>query len=134
MNRTAGLFYNPVGLAELMTLATPVALALSLQPGGSRWRRPLALATLVGVALVFVPIEQRSAHLGVAAGVSGFLALAWITAARRTGLGRRRLVALAGVAVVLLVVSLGFGVSADHPMAASPRRHCRRSGFDRVAR
>ena len=105
---TAGLFYNPVGLAELMTLATPVALALSLQPGGSRWRRPLALATLVGVALVFVPIEQRSAHLGVAAGVSGFLALAWITAARRIGLGRRRLVALAGVAVVLLVVSLGF--------------------------
>ena len=55
-----------------------------------------------------MPIEQRSAHLGVAAGVSGFLALAWITAARRIGIGRRRIVALAGVAVVLLVVGLGF--------------------------
>ena len=69
----AGLLHNPVGLALLMTLVAPVALAVSLRPTRITWLRPLAMITVALVALMFVPLQQRSAHLGVIAGVACFL-------------------------------------------------------------
>ena len=103
---TAGLFYNPVGLAELMTLAAPVALALSLQPGASRrgGRRQRFSGPCVDHRCA--PDRARTSSARRAGGCCG----------RASGGGP------------------WVRVSADHPMAASPRRHCRRSGFDRVAR
>jgi len=102
----AGLFHNPVGLAELMTLAAPVALAVSLGPHRIRWLRPLAIGTVVVIVLIFVPIQQRSAHLGVTTGTICFLVTAWVVITRQTGHGHRRLLAVSLVAGPLLLVGL----------------------------
>ena len=104
---TAGLFYNPVGLAQLMTLATPVALALSVRPTRIRWIRPLAAVTVVLVALLFIPIQQRSAHLGVTTGVTCLLATAWIAVTRKTGNDLRRISVVTVLVAVLLMAGLG---------------------------
>ena len=102
----AGLFHNPVGLAQLMTLAAPIALALSLRPTQRRWLRSLALVTVVLVAVVFIPIQQRSAHLGVTTGVVGLLMGSAIIFSRKTGKDFRRIVVTAAVASVLLAAGL----------------------------
>ena len=103
----AGLFYNPVGLAELMTLVAPVALALAVSGSDQPWARLLAIGTLVGIALTFVPIGQRSAHLGVTAGVLAFLAVTWFLLVRHGKPAHRRVAIVAASAVLLLTLGLG---------------------------
>ena len=102
----SGLFHNPVGLSLLMTLAAPVALAISLRPTRIAWLRPLAVSTVVLVALIFIPIEQRSAHLGVAVGVAYTLASSGLVLARSNRPAFRRLIVTTGVIAVLLALGL----------------------------
>ena len=102
----SGLFHNPIGLALLMTLAAPVALAVSLRPTRISWLRPLAVVTVVLVALMFVPIQQRSAHLGVAVGVACLLAGSGLLFARRDKNSFRRVIGLTVAVAVLLIVGL----------------------------
>ena len=103
----SGLFHNPNGLSLLMTLAAPVALAVSLRPHRIGWLRPVAFVTLVLVILMFVPIRQRSAHLGVITGITCTLATLGLLLARRDRKGFRQVMTLTTAIVVLLV----FGVA-----------------------
>lgn len=106
----AGLFHNPVGLALLMTLVAPVALAVSLRPTRIPWLRPLAMVTVALVALMFVPLQQRSAHLGVLAGITCFLVpLAFVLVQRDKKHFRRIVIATVATTILLsLVLAAGF--------------------------
>lgn len=106
----AGLFHNPVALALLMTLVAPVALAVSLRPTQIPWLRPLAMITVVFVTLMFVPLQQRSAHLGVIAGVTCFLApLAFVLLKRNRKHFQRIVIATVAATILLsLVLAAGF--------------------------
>ena len=106
----AGLFHNPVGLGLLMTLVAPVALAVSLRPTRITWLRPLAMVTLVLVALMFVPLQQRSAHLGVIAGITCFLLpLAFVLVQKNRKHFRRIVIATVATTILLsLVLAAGF--------------------------
>ena len=103
-DRVSGLFHNPAGLALLMTLAAPVALAVSLRPTQIGWLRPLAIVNVLLIVLMFVPIQQRSAHLGVATGVACMLAASGLLFARSNKNSFRRVMAVAAVVAVLLVL------------------------------
>lgn len=107
----AGLFHNAGGLAQLMTLAAPVALAVSLGPTRIWWLRPLAVVTVVLVAVLFVPIQQRAAHVGVTTGVACMLGLVGWLLARRDRSGFRRVVAVTAVVAVLFVAGLAVAVT-----------------------
>ena len=106
----AGLFHNPVGLALLMTLVAPVALAVSLRPTRITWLRPLAMVTVVFVTLMFVPLQQRSAHLGVIVGITCFVVpLAFVLAQRNRKRFRRIVTATVATMLLLsLVLAAGF--------------------------
>ena len=106
----AGLFHNAGGLAQLMTLAAPVALAVSLGPTRMGWLRPLAVVTVVLVAVLFVPIQQRAAHVGVAIGVACMLGSVGLLHARRDRGGFRRVVTVTAVVAGLLVAGLAIAV------------------------
>ena len=109
----SGFFHNPVGLSLLMTLAAPVALAVSLGPARIRWLRPLAAVTVVLIALLFIPIRQRSANLGVAAGIIGMLVATGLLLVRNDRRRFWRIVAAAVVVAVLLAVGLAEAVARD---------------------
>ena len=103
----SGLFNNPIGLSLLMTLAAPVALAVSLRPT-RRWLRVLAAVTVVLVVLMFVPIRQRSAHLGiVTAMVSMLAASGWLCARSDKRLFRQIIAAAVAVSVLLALGLVG---------------------------
>lgn len=102
----SGLFDNPVGLALLMTLTAPVALAVSLSPTQSRWLRALAAVTLVLVALLFVPIRQRSAHLGVVSAVTCMCIASGLLVARRDRKLFLRIMAATVAVGILLALGL----------------------------
>ena len=102
----SGFFHNPVGLAQLMTLAAPVALAVSLYPIRIGWLRPLAVVTLALIGVLFLPIGQRSAHLGVATGLACMLTATGFRVARSNKVALSRHLVVTGIVGVLLVVGL----------------------------
>ena len=102
----SGFFHNPVGLAQLMTLAAPVALAVSLHPIRIGWLRPLAVVTLALIGVLFLPIGQRSAHLGVATGLACMLTATGFRVARSNKVALSRHLVVTGIVGVLLVVGL----------------------------
>lgn len=115
----SGLFHNPVGLALLMTMAAPVALMVSLRPGRIGWLRPLAVAALIGVALLFLQVNERSTHVGVTMAVAGAVAAMWLGAGTGWLQTRRRTLVVTAAAALLLAVGL---VGAMLPQTSEWRR------------
>jgi len=107
----SGFYHNPVGLALLMTLIAPLAVVVSFDASRQGRLRPLGFATLITGWLVFVSIGQRSAHLGVALGVTVALTGWAVISVRRGRADARRVLVVAAISFALLVVGLALGVS-----------------------